>query len=456
MSPTIVITTPTLAYPSSPDPTPLRMLAFSVAEAALQPDPNSPSLGSLASSEPSRWSRDWTEWTVQHRHRQEKSKSTQEQSQKQAQKQKRTLSQKGSRAQLWDVVVRAKERRQRDSDNIPTVPEPLPSPPVSPTYNFVLPPNSPLAASIAATTTTYTSASATSVNTPTERHNRPAALSLSRSFPLVTRSAEPSPTKSTFSALDQTRPPPEFKPRLTAKEFSRLSKHASSSKHTRTKSANMSATSALDVRRLPSLAQIQAKMSTMSMVIPRTARTNSDDSIELQTPTDERPSLAILSRRPPTPPSPKLAPFLRERISERLANTTAATTAATTTPPPRRPVLKVTPPSFDIRPAAIPPAYLTPTRASFDALAVSTPPRAPSSPTTSIASTASPTLSVPIITCTPAPQTVLRDGIEHESDEDEDDVIVFDGEAEETKEREERERRGKEMRDRLMRRRSSD
>jgi hypothetical protein len=87
---------------------------------------------------------------------------------------------------------------------------------------------------------------------------------------------------------------------------------------------------------------------------------------------------------------------------------------------------------------------------------VSTPPRAPSSPTTSIASTASPTLSVPIITCTPAPQTVLRDGIEHESDEDEDDVVVFDGEAEEAKEREERERRGKEMRDRLMRRRSSD
>lgn len=447
MSPTIVITTPTLAYPSSPDPTPLRMLAFSVAEAALQPDPNSPSLGSLASSEPSRWSRDWTEWTVQHQHRQEK--SSQKQTQRQTQKQ--------SRVQLWDVVERAKERRQRDSDNIPTVPEPLPSPPVSPTYNFVLPPNSPLAASIAATTTTYSAnASATSMNTPTDKQNRPAALSLSRSFPLVTRSAEPSPTKSTFSALDQTRPPPEFKPRLTAKEFSRLSKHASSSKHTRTKSANMSRTSALDVRKLPSLAQIQAKMSTMAIVKPRTARTNSDDSIELQTPTDERPSLAILSRRPPTPPSPKLAPFLRERISERLANTTAATINATTTPPPRRPVLKVTPPSFDIRPAAIPPAYLTPTRASFDALAVSTPPRAPSSPTTSIASTASPTLSVPIITCTPAPQTVLRDGIEHESDEDEDDVVVFDGEAEEAKEREERERRGKEMRDRLMRRRSSD
>lgn len=41
-----------LMTPSSPDPTPLRMLAFSVAEAALQSNPNSPMFHQLATKIP--------------------------------------------------------------------------------------------------------------------------------------------------------------------------------------------------------------------------------------------------------------------------------------------------------------------------------------------------------------------------------------------------------------------
>ncbi len=46
--------------------------------------------------------------------------------------------------------------------------------------------------------------------------------------------------------------------------------------------------------------------------------------------------------------------------------------------------------------------------------------------------------------------------MEHDSDEEEGEVVVFDGEVEEAKNRDERERRGKEMKDRLMLRRRSD
>ncbi len=46
--------------------------------------------------------------------------------------------------------------------------------------------------------------------------------------------------------------------------------------------------------------------------------------------------------------------------------------------------------------------------------------------------------------------------MEHDTDEEEGDVVVFDSEMEDSKDRDEREKRGKEMRDRLMLRRRSE
>lgn len=271
--------------------------------------------------------------------------------------------------------------------------EPLPSPPpLSPSYNFTLPPNSPLAESIAA--------EHKSTSTPSRRPDRRAMLaSLGRVSVhpslLYTRSAEPSPTQSTFSGLDQTRPPPEFKPRLTAEEFDAKSSRiadATKARHARTQSDAdspdlASPTDAIfpvtvlaqyksrsDVhrvhrtpQRLPSLQQIQAKMSrgpspspsssrkalghrrsgseeslpTPAALAaaasrshtgrqsplqalqglniqdrPATARKDSEDSVQsdiIQTPPDKisnplrdrRLALqVIMNRRPPTPPSP--------------------------------------------------------------------------------------------------------------------------------------------------------
>jgi hypothetical protein len=79
--------------PSSPDPTPLRLLAFSVAEAALQSDPNSPSLD-LQPCQPfvqgdwvGPWCRDLSGGKTANG------------------------SDTMNRPRLWDVVERAKERR---------------------------------------------------------------------------------------------------------------------------------------------------------------------------------------------------------------------------------------------------------------------------------------------------------------------------------------------------------
>lgn len=63
---------------------------------------------------------------------------------------------------------------------------------------------------------------------------------------------------------------------------------------------------------------------------------------------------------------------------------------------------------------------------------------------------------MPIITCTPAPIKVVRNGVEQDSDEEGDDVVVFDGEMEEARERKERERRATQMKERLRLRRGSD
>lgn len=478
--------------PSSPDPTPLRLLAFSVAEAALQSDPNSPSFGQIGRMPDIQVAGE--SWEVK----------------------------AAPRSRLWDVAERAKTRKTSPVKLETALPN---SPPVSPSsYNFVLPPNSPLAASIAST----------------EKSNYrsvPPPLKLApHQVALQTRSAEPSPTYSTFSRLDQTRPPPVFVPRLSAKEFSaEAERQAVSVKHCRTKSdlglATPTATAPASPserlrsqatvqapvpfpgasKRLPSLAQIQAEMSKdthrrvgsfgTSVPRPKAApagfRSDSEESIEvLQTPTDDRknPLLSIAvaqgDSRPPTPPSPgagakepRLAPFLRDRTSSRLNRVGSPAPLGSGRSSPK-PTLTVTPPSTENRP---PPLALigsrlvtSPTRATFNttspttsrfaALTVSTPPRvsnspvlgSPASPSESIrsfrsSSTSSPTLSMPIITCTPARTTVVKNGVEQESDDESEgeEVVVFDGEVEEAKEREERERMGKAMRDRLgLRRRS--
>ena len=82
---------PGSATPSSPDPTPLRLLAFSVAEAALQSDPNSPSLSLSDDSDSGDWVGPWSRSSPA--------------------KRVPVANKQGSR--LWDVVERAKERKDR-------------------------------------------------------------------------------------------------------------------------------------------------------------------------------------------------------------------------------------------------------------------------------------------------------------------------------------------------------
>ncbi|KAK8858685.1 hypothetical protein IAR55_002914 [Kwoniella newhampshirensis] len=522
--------------PPSPDPTHLRLLAFSVAEAALQPDPNSPSFNLVMGQMPTPpeiltgSSKSWpaehfqeAAWAAMKPWSQGRQRITTPQRAK----------------PLWDVVERAKERHDRERTSPSSVESSLPqSPPLSPSYNFVLPPNSPLAASIA------------SSRSPVAERPSLAAIQRKR-FPLFTRSAEPSPTKSTFSTLDQTRPPPEFVPRLSASEFSVRAKAsaASATKHSRTKSdfgspamssaetpasdrfrsqSKLPAHASRHAMRLPSLAEIQAKMSrahrrgTSAGPAPRQEqtrpristvyRTDSQESVEvLKTPTDESPRrdariilASVLNRRPSTPPSPTevqekepgLAPFLRARTSGRLSGSRPKSMpplslgevpsfeAIVRASAKSQPAFKVTPPkdrvAFESTSGNVPSptkgsfpwsavssGMCTPTENRFNlSVAVTPPPRSttpsprrkftsPASPTDSIRSmtTASPTLSIPMITCTPAPQTVVgRDGHEEDSDEEEGDVVLFEGEAEQ----EEREKRAEAMKTRLMLRRKSD
>nr|XP_018262227.1 uncharacterized protein I303_05243 [Kwoniella dejecticola CBS 10117]OBR84385.1 hypothetical protein I303_05243 [Kwoniella dejecticola CBS 10117] len=547
--------------PSSPDPTPLRLLAFSVAEAALQPDPNSPSFGMTMGKMPTPlemdgwaqppmkapWESDPASWNQ----KKIPTAGTIPQSQVQTQ----------TRKPLWDVVQRAKERRVQERSSPASTESTLPqSPPISPSsYNFVLPPNSPLAASVAAGTA---SPSKNAVAMPRNDY-----------FPMFARSAHPSPVESTFSGLDQSRPPPEFVPRLSASEFSVKAEQTSSvaAKHGRTKSdigspasdsneitaeekarARSKLPAAPSPSRLPSLAQIQARISTElkrcssagspTKSAPRirtVLRTDSSESIEvIKTPTDESPRrearivLAnILNRRPSTPPSPplttaknaepRLAPFLRERTSGRMSggkarplsmppmslgelpSFEAICRANAGTGTGTKPSLKVTPPkerssSFATTSTgnvpsptkasfswAIKSGMVTPTESRFSPFSLSTPPSltqsskstprrsftSPASPTESIRSTfSSPSLSVPTITCTPAPQTIVKNGVEQDSDEE--DVVLFEGDSfdvdssadsesdvgsvadEEFKE--EREKRAEAMKKRLMLRRTSE
>ena len=460
------------SIPSSPDPTPLRLLAFSVAEAALQSDPNSPSLA-LQSAMDGDWVGPWSQTKAA-------SAST------------RPRVPVLRQGRLWDVVERAKERKDRglgecriyqsiERSLIPASPtsfnEPLPSsPPVSPaSYNFVLPPRSPLAASIAV------------------KHSKPRPDLGPRPFPLYTRSAEPSPTNSTFSGLDQTVPPPEFVPR-----FDKRGSPCAPSQQLREQAASPVRPTSRHTARLPSLKQIQAKMgqssgshrrsgSAGSIPLParpkQTQRTGSDDSVELlQTPTDEfppsRPRIVLgdLSD-PPTPPSPttslkesRLAPFLRERTSGRLANNR---TRPVSMPPMRGlDILAMGQNMASIAAAAKKNVRATatatvPPPSPSRSVCLNTPPKrvtpiftsSPASPTGSIRSfsTSSPTLSVPTITCTPAPARTFRDdGSEHDSDEEEDEVVLFEGDLSVESDRSEREERGRALIERLTLRRGSD
>lgn len=496
--------------PTSPDPTPLRMLAFSVAEACLSSDPNSPMFvadqrmasGPRYIEQNGDWDEvfkaGWKEWNGG----------------------VKTVSTRKSQV-VWDVSEKAKERKERgklnlsyaitSADLIDFV-EVTPTSPVSPNaYHFILPSTSHLAASIARQQESNTCK-------PTQSFTKRQIIHFE------TQSAEPSPTRSTFSGLDQTRPPPIFVPRLTAKEFVQESRKNSVEVATigeRRRSsieplrlAENTPTPARPARRsrLPSLQQIQQRVTVTSSlrrsgsvdalpcIRPVSPRTRSTDSIEvLTTPINEnydapnpirRLALQrIMNKRPVTPPSPpaveaRLSSFLRERTEGRLATVSKAyETPEKTT----KPTLRVTPPSLETRPA-VPPLYLgranqvspiksgfsTPTESRFQTTFahLHTPPAivSPTSPTLSVRSAGSPTL--PSITCTPAPMesadtsgsdgegsddgsegsqesTLLFDGGKAES------MLLFDGEAEEN-ERFEREKRGLEMRMKLLRRKSSD
>jgi hypothetical protein len=193
---TCLLQSPVDTYiPSSPDPTPLRMLAFSVAESALQADPNSPMFGSLQSMPPQDpWGKTTTSrWSVEPK--------------------VSLASRRGQSKPMWDVIDKARERREKREkeceyhQSMPktpanlaaspsTVDSSLPTSPVSPTdYNFVLPTGSHLVASLGP-------------GAAPSKHGlqMPAASPTKQYFPQFTQSAEPSPIKSTFEGLDQTLP----------------------------------------------------------------------------------------------------------------------------------------------------------------------------------------------------------------------------------------------------------
>ena len=85
MAQSIFLPSPSLnmgqGIPSSPDPTPLRLLAFSVAEAALQSDPNSPSFTQIGRMPDIQLAGEGWEFKA------------------------------ASRSRLWDVAERAKTRK---------------------------------------------------------------------------------------------------------------------------------------------------------------------------------------------------------------------------------------------------------------------------------------------------------------------------------------------------------
>jgi hypothetical protein len=433
--------------PSSPDPTPLRMLAFSVAESALQADPNSPMFGSLQSMPPQDpWGKTTTSrWSVEPK--------------------VSLASRRGQSKPMWDVIDKARERREKRekeceycwqsfrsvliSASPSTVDSSLPTSPVSPTdYNFVLPTGSHLVASMGPGAAPSKHGLQMPVASPTKQY-----------FPQFTQSAEPSPIKSTFEGLDQTRPPPVFVPRLSAKAFADVPAPAKSPSQLLKSQASPAARVNYPSRaaKLPSLAQIQKKMGNghrrngSAGAMPRPTRSDSESSIELKTPDEELEglNLVIASQRSASPPvESRLPQFLRQRKVQ-APRPLSMPSMDYQLGCAERPYVMITPPSAT--PSVPPPSArsATPTRRAF-----TTPPtrygaNVGGSPIRPI----SPTHSIPIITCTPAQEDDSASETESEGD-----VVVFDGMAEEIqemKEKMERERRGQAMKDKLLSRRRS-
>lgn len=280
-------------------------------------------------------------------------------------------------------------------------------------------------------------------------------------FPLYTRSAEPSPVRSTFEGLDQSQPPPEFIPRVSAKEFAAKSP-SQLLKSQATSPVNYPSRTA-SKNKLPSLAEIQRKMKATTVghghkrngsagCMPRPTRSDSESSIELMTPEEEIDEMNLVIRRTASPPvESRLPTFLRQRTSGRLGKAPRPLSMPISDYQYSvgKPIVMITPPSAT--PSVPPPSarLATPTRRSFTTPPVRSGAKVSSASTTDSIRPISPTHSIPIITCTPAQED------DSDSDtESEGDVIVFDGVAEEAKEKLERERRGQAMKDKLLRRRS--
>lgn len=401
-------------------------VAFSVAEAALEPSPTSPSYthGQLPRELPSRTlpavfaDNDMSHgWQPPQKDR----------------RAGRAASFGGDRSRpLWEVVEHARERRERQQ----TTPEMAPR----------------------------STASAPVLRRILSQQNMLADPGLIQDVVLTTRSADPSPTEPAFHLANG------GNPRLSARDFAmNAERAAASTAHSRTQSDNQhSPADALRAQamgrfrpRLPSLAQIHAKVSRDQL---RSDSLDSQDSDVPSTPTEEVNNFDVFHRQPCTPPSPlrdsRLAPFLRERTHDRLQGRPKSVPTMSSdlmeeldeqiqtppmfTTPPR---LNTTHLSRRLAAAAL--------RRGSDVQLVVTPPKAmnhetPCSPTESVLSSTSSVPSLPIITCTPA--------AEPDSDEEsEGDVIVFNGdveamEDEEEEERREREMLGREMLHRLLRR----
>jgi hypothetical protein len=290
----------------------------------------------------------------------------------------------------------------------------------------------------------------------------PATSPTKQYFPQFTQSAAPSPTKSTFEGLDQSRPPPVFVPRLSAKAFADVPAPAKSPsqllKSQATPAARVNYPSRAAKNTLPSLAEIQRKIGNghkrngSAGSIPRPTRSDSECSIELQTPDEELEGLVFTQQRSASPPAESRLPqFLRQRTKQVQAPRPLSM-------PPmsdyqlgctEKPYVMITPPSAT--PSVPPPSArsATPTRRSFTTPAMRYGANVGGSPIRPV----SPTHSIPIITCTPA-----QDEDSESETESEGDLVVFDGMAEELQEQQEkleRERRGQAMKDKLLSRRRS-
>lgn len=482
--------------PSSPDPTHLRLLAFSVAEAALQSDLNSPSV-SLTTDKAAvlpELSHHLCDWPVQVGDVEEDwledlwcdTKHENRSQWEMDQKERRMKKCESCKSSYWYL-----ERRMADGPALAALGKILPeSLSISPSYHSLsLRRNSSLAATASDCVwdSLYERPKIAS-GKPTKEIKRQRCWS-------CTHFADPRSPLSTSSQLNQPHAPPDFETPLAAKKCSSHPEHGPVyKKHASMKSDVFHPSQPIDYSpctnvRLPSLAQIHAKMGSparqQSASGMGAVRMDSSESIEiLQTPTEEYTSSRIearlalstvLHRRPSTPSSPvtmpavsspkekevpRLAPFLRERTNGRISGRPSSMPPMTFpaehmaslathgkghyTPP--KPAMTATPPknryNFEGRgdvPEPIRPPLIQSMSGSTATSRIGGPSfphrittpsteRTTVSPTyiTSPTGSASSTMSIPRITCTPAPVKVVKDGLEMDSDEEEDDVVLFE------------------------------